>query len=237
MSWESANAFGAYEQSATSASINNLWYSSNPNKRRDALITPAYDFSGIQSPELSFDVSYARYSAARFDSLNVYYSTNCGSKWERLWSQTGTELATAPDQTVLFKTSANWWKTVKIPLLDLKEQKKVSFKFENVTGWGNVLYLDNVNLGNNASLDIRELKRVDVQIFPNPASGMAAVRLPLDHTFRRVALVNMLGETVYQSVITDSAILLPLENLPAGLYLVHLSGADYSQTERLLVGK
>lgn len=237
ITWEPAPEYGSYGQSSTSISINNLWYSSNPNKRRDALITDVYDFTGVEYPELSFDLSYARHSAARFDSLIVSYSLNCGSRWQRIWSQTSTELATAPDQITQFKTNASAWKTIRQPLMEIKGQKKVIFRFENVTGWGNVLYLDNINISNNASLNIQEVKRAEVQIFPNPASGLLAVRLPLDHTFRQISVINILGKTVYTSDITDSAVLLDTESFSAGLYLVHLSGGPRTQTERLLIVK
>jgi len=237
VTWEKSNGYGGYGSSSSSVVIDNTAYGVNPNKKKDALITDSYDFSAIAYPELKFDVAYAQYSSTRSDSLNVYYSLDCGSNWIKIWSQKGSALATAPDQTTLFTPGSADWKTVSVPVVNLSLQNKVSFKFENVTGWGNAMYLDNINVQNNTSLTVNEIEKADVKIFPNPANSIVAVRLPANHTFEQIQLLNSLGELVYETNITDNAIIIPVNQFANGLYLLHLKGEKSSQTEKLLISK
>ncbi len=235
--WQKNNSYGGFGTSVGSASIDNTAYGANPNKKKDAFITDSYDFSTITYPELKFDVAYAQYSPTRSDSLNVYYSFDCGSNWTKIWNQKGSDLATAPDQTTLFTPNASQWKTVSVPVLSLMGQNKVSFKFENVTGWGNAMYIDNINLHSNPSLSVNEIQKVDVKVFPNPAGSLVAVRLPSAHPFKQLQLINSIGEVVYETNITDNATIFAVNNFPNGLYLLHLKGEKNSQSEKLLISK
>ncbi|MFN8286353.1 MAG: M43 family zinc metalloprotease [Chitinophagales bacterium] len=234
--WDQAY-YGAYGLSNTSAAIDNFSYASNPNKRKDALITDAYDLSSATYPELKFDVAYARRDATRSDSLNVYYSLDCGSNWTKVWNQWGSELATAADATVKFIPQATEWKTVNVSIPAAAGQSKVSLKFENVTGWGNVLYLDNINLDNNAALAINEVAKVKVQLLPNPAKDNVTLQLPANHNFTKLVIYNALGEAVMQTNISSNRLNINLAQLSTGLYFIHLQGNNAQQTERLLISK
>jgi hypothetical protein len=154
VTWTWNTTYGGFGLSYGSAYINNLAYTSNPNGKKDAFITESYDLNSIAYPELRFDVAYARNSALRSDSLNVYCSFDCGSNWQKIWSASGTELATAPDQTTLFVPDPAEWKRVAIPLTAISAQNKVSFKFENVADWGNAMYIDNINVANYTLLKV-----------------------------------------------------------------------------------
>lgn len=236
--WAQSSNGGGYGLTARAAAMNNLNFGTNPGKRKDALVTDLYDFSSVQYPELRFDVAYAPYSAGRADSLNVYYSLNCGSSWTKLWSQKGTELTTVSGfRTTTFIPSFNEWKTVNVPVVYLSGQQKVMFKFENVCGWGNVMYLDNINLRNNQALGMEEIKRVDVKIFPNPASAMVGVRLPAAHGFNQVVLLNNLGQEVYQQNLLDNSIIFSTAHLSAGVYYLQLKGKGTIQSEKLIIAR
>ncbi len=236
VTWDQA-FYGAYGLSNTSTAIDNFSYLTNPNKRKDALVTDVYDLSATTYPELKFDVAYARRDATRYDSLNVYYSLDCGSNWTKIWNQWGNELATAADATVKFIPQANEWKTVNVSIPAAAGQSKVSLKFENVTGWGNVLYLDNINLQNNAGLAVTELSKVSVQLMPNPAKDRVAIQLPANHPFNKIAVYNNMGEVVLKSSLSANRITLDVSNFSAGLYFIHLQGNTNQQTERLLIVK
>ncbi|HLP50948.1 MAG TPA: M43 family zinc metalloprotease [Chitinophagales bacterium] len=235
--WTKSTSFGGYGTSASSIYIDNTVYASNPNKKKDAVITGAYDFTTLTQPEMKFDVAYAQYSTQRSDSLNVYYSRDCGSNWIKIWNQSGSQLATAPVQTDLFLPTASQWKTVSIPLLNLVGQNNVSFKFENVTGWGNAMYLDNINVQNNAALSVAAIEKADIKVFPNPASNMAAVRLPQSHTFKQLQIVNNVGQVVYETSITDQAVVFSVADLASGIYLLRFIGAEASQVEKMLIAR
>lgn len=235
--WQQNTSVGSYGGSSNCAFINNLIYASNPNKKKDAIVTDVYSFSNITKPELSFDVAYAAYSTTRLDTLNVYYSLDCGSNWIRAWQQAGNELSTAAAVTSLFVPTANEWKTVSVPLLDIAGQNKVSFKFENVTGWGNALYLDNVNIKNNPDLSSAEAVKDLIKVFPNPAFDVVAVRLPFNHTFTKLEILNNIGQTVRSINVLDNAIIVSTVDYAAGLYFIRLSGKGTFQTQKLIITK
>ncbi len=237
LTWQ-ASFNGAYGLSNTSTVFDNSAYATNPNKKRDALITDAYDFSNTPYPQLKFDLAYAQKSSTLYDSLNVYYSLNCGSKWTRCWSQSGSVLATAPDQSQQFTPSPNQWKTVNLPIPFAAGQNKVTFKFENVSGWGNALYLDNINAENNQALGVASIdNKPSVQIFPNPSTGLVAVRLAAAGTYSKVAVTNALGEMVTEENITANTLFIDLNNHSNGLYFLHFTGNNAAYTGKLLLAK
>ncbi|MBK8659794.1 MAG: T9SS type A sorting domain-containing protein, partial [Bacteroidetes bacterium] len=232
--WE-PEFYGAYGLSSACMKIDNFSYLTNPNKKKDAIITAAWDLSAATNPELKFDVAYARRDSIKSDSLNVYYSLNCGSSWTKIWNQKGSELATAPNQTTLFTPSPSDWKTVAIPLSGLGGFSKVSFKFENVTGWGNVLYLDNVNITNSIALAVNNPSEDVVNIYPNPASGLISVRLPFSHPYHTVSVLNYLGKVVAEQKVLGSALIFDLHDNSNGVYFIQLKGNSTVRTQKIII--
>ncbi|RMG91157.1 MAG: PKD domain-containing protein, partial [Chloroflexi bacterium] len=113
---------------------------------QDWLITPAYDFSAVSNAVMTFDVAYARYDNNLSDTLGLYYSTDCGATFHQLWRKGGSQLATAPDNTNAFVPTASQWRTETVNLSLLNGEDYVQFAFINFSGWGNNLYLDNINI-------------------------------------------------------------------------------------------
>jgi hypothetical protein len=238
ITWEKNVSFGGYGQSSSCVWMDNFSFPSNPGKRKDAFVTESYDFSALTHPQLKFDVAYAQFSAARADSLNIYYSLDCGSNWIKIWNQKGANLASVTtNQTVLFTPSSSEWKTVSVPLMNIAGQSKVSFKFENVCGWGNALYIDNINVENNIGLGTGETLKTDIKVFPNPSSNLVALRLPAAHPFNSVRVLNNVGELVYESILSDNSHIFSVANLSAGVYFIHLQGSNATQTEKLIISK
>ena len=121
--------------------------SSNPGGTFDALVTPIFDLDGATNTTLSFDVAYARYDAQFNDSLRVLLVQDCGPSYDvTIYSKGGTQLATAPDNTNEFSPTASQWRTETIDLSSYDGADNISLAFVNVSGWGNKLYLDNINL-------------------------------------------------------------------------------------------
>ncbi len=135
--------------------INFFNYSATGN--RDGLISPPLDFSGYSSVDLDFDYAYARYSASFRDSMAVYVSTDCGATFNRVASfssDPGVNFATVADQSSSFSpsTSNDWCGNTLItncPNIDLSAyagNSEVLIKFEGINGYGNNLYIDNINV-------------------------------------------------------------------------------------------
>ncbi len=145
-----ANATGIPVTPATSACARMDNFSGNTNitGQRDILRSPALDFSSANNTlKLKFDVSHRRYSSA-IDSLNVWISSDCGSSWTRIYNKGGASLATVTGtQSTAFTPTANaQWRRDSVSLSSYAGLNGIYLRFESVSGYGNNLYLDNINV-------------------------------------------------------------------------------------------
>ena len=136
---------GAACSSTTAWSINYNTYSASGQE--DRLVTPKIDLSSAAGTRLNFDHAYARYSSGYYDRFRVDISNDCGGSWNTLYDAEGSALATAPDNT-----GSNWqpsncsqWQAHDIDLAAYDGQV-VILRFVGICGYGQRLYLDNVNI-------------------------------------------------------------------------------------------
>jgi hypothetical protein len=116
-------------------------------------------------------------------------------------------------------------------------QKNVQFKFENITAWGNALYLDNINV-NEDPTGIKEVNtKIAVDIFPNPASNFVAVKLPANHSFKMIEVTDNLGRKVGEHTILDPISFLNISSFKDGVYFINLISEKSRQTEKVVIVK
>lgn len=143
--WQRATTVGGYGTSTACAYYNN--YSVDVTGTKDAMYTPKYDFSGLTSASLSFDVAYARYDATYSDTLAVFISLDCGATFTQIYLKGGSTLATAPDLTTSnFMPTNSQWRTETVSLNSYLGQSKIMLSFENRSGYGQYLFVDNINI-------------------------------------------------------------------------------------------
>ena len=125
---------------ANSAVINNR---AVDNTGKTDRLRRLVDLSNMDVAKLTFDVAYARYDATKFDRLRVW-AVSCDDVQQLLYDKAGSNLATAPDQTALFTPAdCSQWRNETVNL-SAYAGKTVELIFENVGGWGNRLFLDNI---------------------------------------------------------------------------------------------
>ncbi|MCW3103576.1 MAG: hypothetical protein JWO09_2016 [Bacteroidetes bacterium] len=146
--WAQTATAGGFATSSSSAMMDSYSPAASIVGTIDELITPKYSFSSVSSAQMTFDVAYARYNGTYTDSLIVYVSTNCGVSWTQVYSKGGyTGLQTAPDNaTSMFVPTAAQWRTETVNMTPYAGQANVSVKFTSRSGWGQALYLDNINI-------------------------------------------------------------------------------------------
>jgi hypothetical protein len=84
--------------------------------QKDTLYSAPFD-SVSSYDTLSFDYAYAVYLSTFVDSLTVNISTDAGSSWTNIFSESGYELATALSTTQPFYPyNSSQWKTFRYPL-------------------------------------------------------------------------------------------------------------------------
>lgn len=145
--WQEANVTGINGNETTVAWMNN--FSFNGPGTEDALVMPLLDLTQATFPALAFDYAYTYYTGGGTftDGMRVELSLDCGETFsEVLFDKEGTELATVPPTSSGYvPASGDEWQTVVLNLTPYKGQTAI-VRFVNINGWGNNLYLDNINL-------------------------------------------------------------------------------------------
>jgi hypothetical protein len=187
---------GGFGTSTKSAKIPFFSIASGPT---DELYLPAVDMSSDTSSILTFSVAYAVYPGYS-DQLKVSVSTDCGTTWSVKYNKSGATLATAPDTTVSFVPTSAQWRSETVDLSTYAGQPQVNIKFTGVSGYGNNLYIDDVNLAQITTVGIHEniSSENTVNIYPNPFSSSASIDLNLnEQSVVEINIYNTLGELVY----------------------------------------
>lgn len=121
-------------------------YSVDDSGDNDEVRLPKASFTGLSSAQLTFDVAYAPYDASYFDGLEVAVSTDCGGTYTTVYSKSNTTLATAPAIASEFIPTSTQWRTETVNLASYIGQAGVIVAFRNLPGYGNNIYVDNINL-------------------------------------------------------------------------------------------
>jgi len=104
---------------------------------------------GMSSSQLTFDVAYTTYNGTggpSSDGLEVLVSTDCGSTFSSVYLKTGATLATRAAIGSQFTPAANEWRGETVNLTPFVGQGSVLVAFRNLSGYGNRLFVDNINI-------------------------------------------------------------------------------------------
>ncbi len=155
--WETATIPGSTGNN-TVAWINNYDYQDGVGDA-DGLESPVIDLTGRQNVTLELEYAYARYNANNNDRFRIMGSIDGGNSYTTLFfdgfETGGGNFATAPDNTDAFSPlDASEWciettygpNCIELDLSELSGESNVVIRLENISGYGNNLYIDNVNL-------------------------------------------------------------------------------------------
>jgi photosystem II stability/assembly factor-like uncharacterized protein/PKD repeat protein len=184
---------------------------------------------------VSFDVAYAQYSDNTYtDTLALVYSTDCGETWIELWSLGGDDLSTAPDNTNYYVPTSEEWATYYGGFPSGVSFEDVIIAFENRGRYGNVIYVDNINVFTNFSVNEQNNASAQLSVYPNPAS--TDVRVSATHLHEgnyRLQLFDLSGKLVCESSVFSAGSRLEkqwmLPEVANGMYVLSLS----SEHERM----
>ena len=145
--WFRFTTAGGFGQSASSASISHFDPNLNTTGNLDYIQTPNINFSNAAGASwLAFNVAYARYDPTNSDSLFIRYSTDCGLTWTTIYNRGGTDLSTSGDLTTPFTPSSLQWRRDSINISSINGNSYAAFSFGCKSGWGNNMYLDDINI-------------------------------------------------------------------------------------------
>jgi len=238
--WQRNSIVGGYALSQGCAFFDN--FNADLSGKRYAMRTPAYDLTNSDSALITFDVAYAQYSNFYSDTLIVSASTDCGVTWTTLYYKGGYELSTSGNVTAnAFVPAGFQWRTDSIWLNSFSGQPQVQFAFENKNGYGQMLYVDNINIADNISSGFQNVNNLSTfTVFPNPTSAPFTVSFSLisperiglkvyDSTGKLVKTITpILFSTGSQAITVD------LNGLDQGNYRLELSGAQHAVSNSVI---
>ncbi len=192
--WLDDSVAGAYNNSVHSAYAN--FY--NVAAGTDILSTMRIDLTNSAvSPFLSFSHAYAMYDANYIDTLVVSVSSDCGNNWDILFSKSAGDLTTVANfVTNPYVPAANEWITTFIDLSAFMGQH-LKVRFEAHSGYGNNLYLDDINLFHGTA-SIPENTAEKISVYPNPTRGIINISDP-DNSIQNIQVYDEWGKLVYNN--------------------------------------
>ncbi len=217
--------------------------------QKDALRTPALSLSSANSSvRVVFDRSHRRYSNTDIDSLNIYISIDCGGTWTRLYTKGGTQLATVTGTltTAYTPTSNAQWARDSVSLSAYVGQPSVYLKFESRSGWGNNLYLDNINVSNLTTAGIESIEQSlpILDVFPNPNAGVFSVNISNVNKDANVTInvLNAMGQAISSPLnfkgSANGVHSVNLSHLSNGVYFITIqSDSDKLVTKKMVINK
>jgi len=154
--WELCTSTG-YSSSQCMYFPANCGYVTSIAGERQQIYTPDYSFVGTTNPKMWFDVAYEPYNEVYSDTLAVYYSLDCGTTWTLVYLKGGMTLSTTGStdsagvdtsggRGCFVPPNSAAWRTDTINLASISGQSSVMFSIESRSGWGNIIYLDNINV-------------------------------------------------------------------------------------------
>jgi len=190
----------------------------------DAVWTAKYDFSNVVNSNLKFDVAYARYDQNYSDTLEVLASTDCGVTFTSLYLKGGSSLATAPQNSSNpFIPTNTQWRSDSIDVSSLAGYPEVIFSFTNIGRFGQILYVDNINL-NSTFTSLPELtEQTNFEVYPNPFNKELTIKAEKVKASDELKVVDAEGREIYSQALTTTTCKLPTTNWKSGVYFVKLN--------------
>jgi PKD repeat protein len=179
-----------------------------------SLIAGPIAFPNTGTLNLRFAHAFVRRAASNNDQLKVFVSSDCGATWQLARLIPAFQLGISGAVTTPYVPAPADWKYTSINLasLGLQGAGDLMVRFSMVSGGGNNLYLDDVQLTTTLGED--ELAAPSMWVQPNPSRGGAT----LVGAEGRVRITDLSGRTVAELTADGEA---TLPELSAGTYVLH----------------
>ena len=142
--WQRTTNAGVLPTAGNAMMFNN--YGNDDRGNKDEVRTPRLNFNNLFNAKLTFDVAHAAYNTIYIDGLEVLVSNDCGATFTSVYSKSGIILATVPTTNTYFTPTAGQWRNDTIDLSQYIAQENIIIAFRNLAGYGNNIYLDNINI-------------------------------------------------------------------------------------------
>ncbi len=237
ITWETVEAAGnGFNNFAVG--IRNNQYSEIGAK--DRLISPSLDFTSTLEASMFFKVSYAQFSENYVDTLNILVSTDCGTNYELVYQLEGITLAAG------LTSDSEWvpqqegdWHEVFVELSRFAGEPDVRVAFESVNGYGNNIFLDDVEFFLSDDDTPVQTDENSYKLFPNPTPDVlnAVFNLRSRETVQ-VVIYNTQGQTVWENTYPNTlnqTFDIDLSVFPRGVYIFRVFSATVTDSKRFIL--
>lgn len=240
ITWEKRSDVGKGDSS--SLVINNA---DNPANKIDEVILTPFNFTGLTSGVLKFDLAYTQYLSATDptpapDKIDILVSKDCGATWTNVYSKNQLQLQTVspPIQDDPATTNANetndWkpsqnsdWREENVSLgSQFDNESNVLIKFKNTSGYGTRIWFDNLRIEGVLNNSNFENELTGVSISPNPTKDEIILGLPTENDSYYVTILNAIGQTIYRNNLSGFKNRIELNNQPTGIYFVKVEASN-----------
>ncbi len=209
----------------------------------DELVSPTINIQAISNPVFTFKLAFKRKTALDADALKIWTSTDCGKNWALRKTISGGALATvATPSTQYFIPNATEWRQETVSIANLLNSTNARIKFQFISGGGNNVYIDDINIIGNTGLDKELNKNTELTLFPNPSNGEIALTYTIkSKQSASIEITNLLGERIElinlgeRNAGTHKLVLNEFENYSSGVYLLKFRAGESSSTCKFVI--
>ena len=184
------------------------------------------DASQLNAIAVQFDYAFSKQLETDNDVLQVQISNNCGETWVTRRTLTATALESNEGPTSdYFVPNAEQWKSNLVEILTAQYLvEDLLFRFRFASGGGNNIYLDNINIGHPASLDlVSEAAMSPLELYPNPTRDRVYIRTTNGEVVNEIQVYNAQGQLMVHQLVGDASEQeISTEGWSRGVYTVHI---------------
>jgi len=211
--WDRSTSAGA-GGSSKSAFIDFYYIPSGIN---DMIITPI-NLTGAINAKMIFSLAHAQYSPAYIDELQILASTDCGATWNIVYDKSDPSLATVLyDSASVFVPSPTQWRTDTVNLNSYVGNSSVFINFHGITGYGNDLYIDNINISETVGINQITDPINILNIYPNPASNNLSIIVSQKSV---IEISNIQGQLIKTITNAEKQTTIDVSDLSGGVYII-----------------
>lgn len=230
-SWTNSSGAGGFGTSSKSAIFDNY---NNDSQGKSSNLMVNFHVPNSSEMNLKFDVAYAPYGGQYVDTLEVLVSSDCGENFVSVYKKGGEQLSTAPNFQDFFVPNANQWRKDSLNISTFEGDLLINFR--NIGYYGNVIYLDNVNILNSSTANVVELEN-KFQVFPNPICAGNWVNFGTNNKENyKVKLIDSKGKVVLQEKNDANGFYLP-NTTKQGIYMLQIESENHIWNLKMVVNQ
>jgi len=190
--------------------------------------------NAVSPVRLDFNLAYAEYSPSYRDSLCISASTDCGGTWVRMYLKSGTALSTRSDTAGIFYPTASDWRAESVNLNPWIGYPEVMVRFEAISGYGNNLFIDDINLHYGPNSVSEAFNADGIHVFPVPFRNTLDINAGSE-MISYLQLTDVTGKLVAsESNVNAYRHSLTTSNLSDGIYFLKVITATGSFVKKVV---